>query len=81
MSEHESSKSRKATQEERSGLRAYTFQIVIAVIAAGVFLGTHFLLNSWAEASEVNHNMEHIIIFLSGSTLGAALFSMLRSRK
>jgi hypothetical protein len=78
MNEHETSKTQeavKSTEEHNIAL-----PLIVAVVSGLVFLNAHFFLRSWAMASMVNHTIDHIIIFLSGSTFGAALFNMLRSR-
>ena len=54
--------------------------LALGVLAAAiaVALVAQFALSSWAEASQLNHDLQHGIIFVSGIGAGAALVVLYR---
>jgi ABC-type Mn2+/Zn2+ transport system permease subunit len=45
----------------------------VLVAAIALALVAQFALSSWAETSQLNHDLQHGIIFVSGVGAGAAL--------
>lgn len=54
--------------------------LCIFTIAVSVFLVAQFLLGSWAETSELNHTIQHVIIFVAGCGVGGSLISSLLNK-
>jgi ABC-type Mn2+/Zn2+ transport system permease subunit len=54
--------------------------IALGVLAAGVAaaLIAQFALSSWAESSQLNHDLQHGIIFVAGVSVGASLVALYR---
>lgn len=54
--------------------------VALGVLLAGVALAlvAQFALSSWAESSQLNHDLQHGIIFVAGIGVGAALAALYR---
>lgn len=50
----------------------------VLVTAVAVALIGQFALSSWAESSQLNHDLQHGIIFLAGIGVGASLVALYR---
>jgi ABC-type Mn2+/Zn2+ transport system permease subunit len=50
----------------------------VLVAAVAVALIGQFALSSWAESSQLNHDLQHGIIFLAGIGVGASLVALYR---
>jgi ABC-type Mn2+/Zn2+ transport system permease subunit len=54
--------------------------VALGVLLAGVALAliAQFALSSWAESSQLDHDLQHGIIFVAGIGVGAALVALYR---
>jgi ABC-type Mn2+/Zn2+ transport system permease subunit len=50
----------------------------VLVTAVTVALIGQFALSSWAESSQLNHDLQHGIIFVAGIGVGASLVALYR---
>jgi ABC-type Mn2+/Zn2+ transport system permease subunit len=50
----------------------------VLVTAVAVALIGQFALSSWAESSQLNHDLQHGIIFVAGIGVGASLVALYR---
>jgi ABC-type Mn2+/Zn2+ transport system permease subunit len=50
----------------------------VLVAAVAVALIGQFALSSWAESSQLNHDLQHGIIFVAGIGVGASLVALYR---
>jgi ABC-type Mn2+/Zn2+ transport system permease subunit len=50
----------------------------VLVTAVAVALIGQFALSSWAESSQLNHDLQHGIIFLAGIGVGGSLVALYR---
>lgn len=52
----------------------------IMALAAGclLFLAAHYLLGEWAEGSLMAHDLQHILIFIAGTTTGISSYKLLK---
>lgn len=55
--------------------------LAIFAVAAVALLFSEVRMMAWAEASELHHALQHVIIFLAGFGMGGAGLSMLHIRK
>jgi ABC-type Mn2+/Zn2+ transport system permease subunit len=54
--------------------------VALGVLLAAVALAliAQFALSSWAESSQLNHDLQHGIIFVAGIGVGASLVALYR---
>lgn len=54
--------------------------VALGVLAASiaVVLIAQFALSSWAESTQLNHDLQHGIIFVAGIGVGASLVALYR---
>jgi len=54
--------------------------VALGVLVAGVALAlvAQFALSSWAESSQLDHDLQHGIIFVAGVGVGASLVALYR---
>jgi ABC-type Mn2+/Zn2+ transport system permease subunit len=50
----------------------------VLVTAVAVALIAQFVLSSWSESSQLNHDLQHGIIFVAGIGAGASLVALYR---
>ena len=50
----------------------------VLVTAVAVALIGQFVLSSWAESSQLNHDLQHGIFFVAGIGVGASLVALYR---
>jgi ABC-type Mn2+/Zn2+ transport system permease subunit len=50
----------------------------VLVTAVALALIAQFALSSWAESSQLNHDLQHGIIFVAGIGVGASLVALYR---
>ena len=55
--------------------------LAVFAVALVALLFSEVRMMAWAEASELHHALQHIIIFLAGFGMGGAGLSMLHIRK
>ncbi len=48
----------------------------VAALSVGIALLAIFALASWAEASVLNHGIQHVLIFLSGLGFGTSMLAV-----
>jgi hypothetical protein len=65
----------------KNALKVSPLAVGIGAASVLLFLATHFLLNSWAEASGLNHSIEHVLILVSGIGIGGSASRLLSRQK
>jgi len=55
--------------------------VTVFLAAIGLTLVAIFGLRSWAEASELHHAVQHVLIFSAGAGAGSSLFSLFKTKK
>lgn len=57
------------------------FSLVMLMAAIGLALFDHFMLNEWAEATTLNHLLEHVLIFTAGMIAGGSVINLYRKAR
>ena len=54
--------------------------VAVGVLAASIAVAliAQFALSSWAESTQLNHDLQHGVIFVAGIGVGASLIALYR---
>lgn len=67
--------------EKNAGNKLFWLPFSISILAAAMVLIGVFGLSSWAEASGLNHGLQHVLIFLGGVGFGGSLLTMYKAKR
>ena len=51
------------------------------ILMLTLFLIAHFVLGEWAEQNELQHSLQHALIFIAGAGSGVATVGVFKSKK